>query len=108
MSYGSTRKPAELPRPSRLSTLHPFTLELCACWILRLDCPTSPAHALFLVAPDAREADIREQLRRPAFSRVTDLKVRFLPYSELSTHRESIARFGHGMKGLDAIAPTLI
>jgi len=75
---------------------------------LALGLPDQPAHALFLVAPDAREADVREQLRRPAFSRVTDLKVRFLPYSELATHRESIARFGHGMKGLDAIARTLI
>lgn len=75
---------------------------------LALGLPDQPAHSLFLVAPDVREADVREQLRRPAFSRVTDLKIRFLPYSELATHRESIARFGHGMKGLDAIARTLI
>jgi type II restriction enzyme len=75
---------------------------------LALGLPEQPAHALFLVAPDAREADVREQLRRPAFSRVADLKVRFLPYSELATHRESIARFGHGMKGIDAIARSLI
>lgn len=33
---------------------------------------------LFLVAPDAREEDVRAQLRRPAFSRVTDLAVRRL------------------------------
>src|SRR3546814_6973336 len=32
--------------------------------------------ALFLVAPDAREADVRAQLRRPAFSRIGDLDIR--------------------------------
>ena len=32
-------------------------------------------HGLFLVAPDAREADVRAQVSRPAFSRVADLDV---------------------------------
>lgn len=63
--------------------------------------------ALFLVAPDAREADVRAQLTRPAFSRVADLDVRYLAYGELERHRESIARFGSGLKGVEAIARRL-
>jgi type II restriction enzyme len=61
--------------------------------------------ALFLVAPDSRESDISDQLQRPAFSRIGDqLAVRFIAYSDLKTHRESIARFGRGMKPIEAIA----
>ncbi len=69
-----------------------------------------PDHAcgdLFLVAPDEREQDVRAQLRRPAFSRVADLKVRYLPYGELQAHRDSIARFGAGLKAIHAIAREL-
>ena len=66
-----------------------------------------PAQGLFLVAPDSREDDVRAQLARPAFSRVADLHVRFLPYGELEKHREAIARFGAGMKAIDAIARSL-
>jgi len=62
---------------------------------------------LFLVAPDAREEEVRTQLRRPAFSRVTDLQVRFLPYGELEKHKDAIARFGTGMKGVQSISRTL-
>jgi type II restriction enzyme len=62
---------------------------------------------LFLVAPDGREDDVRAQLARPAFSRVADLRVRFLPYGELGRHRESIARFGHGMRPIEALAKVL-
>ena len=65
------------------------------------------AHGLFLVAPDAREADVRAQLARPAFSRVADLRVRFLSYSDLDTHRHSMARFGQGMKAIEAVARVL-
>ncbi len=68
------------------------------------------AHALegmFLVAPNGREDEVRAQLARPAFSRVADLKVRYLPYGELESHRESIARFGSGMKAIHAISRTL-
>jgi type II restriction enzyme len=64
-------------------------------------------HGLFLVAPDARENEVRTQLRRPAFSRVADLQVRFLPYSELEKHRDSISRFGTGIKGVQAISRVL-
>ena len=65
------------------------------------------AEGLFLVAPDAREQEVKAQLARPAFSRVRDLNVRFLPYGELEKHREAIARFGTGMKGIQSIARTL-
>jgi type II restriction enzyme len=62
---------------------------------------------LLLVAPDDREGEVRSQLARPAFRRVADLGVRYLPYSELEQHRESIARFGEGLKAIDAIARIL-
>lgn len=68
------------------------------------------AHALeglFLVAPDGREEEVRAQLRRPAFSRVADLKVRYLPYGELKANREAIVRFGQGMKPVQAISRLL-
>ena len=59
---------------------------------------------MFLVAPDCREQDVRDQLLRPAFRNVNSLKVKFLPYGALQEHRESIARFGTGMKAIEAIA----
>ena len=65
------------------------------------------AAGLFLVAPDAREEDVRAQLRRPAFSRVSDLDLSYLPYGELDRNREAIARFGSGLKAIKAIARTL-
>lgn len=74
---------------------------------LALGLPAQPAHALFLVAPDSREADVREQLLRPAFSRVADLSVRYISYGDLAKHREAIARFGEGMKAIEAIARRL-
>lgn len=63
---------------------------------------------LFLVAPDDREEQVRAQLRRPAFSRVAELDVRYMPYGELGRHREAMARFGTGMKAVDAIARKLL
>lgn len=63
---------------------------------------------LFLVAPDSRESDVRAQLARPAFRAVSTLRVRFLPYGELERHRESMARFGEGLKAVDAVARTLV
>ena len=62
---------------------------------------------LFLVAPDTREKDVRAQLARPAFSRIADLKIAYLPYTELASHREQIARFGSGMKAIRAISRPL-
>lgn len=74
---------------------------------LALSSDLHAADGLFLVAPDAREEEVRAQLRRPAFNRVRDLQVRFLPYGELEKHREAIARFGTGMKGIQAITRTV-
>jgi type II restriction enzyme len=65
------------------------------------------AKGLFLVAPDDREEQVRAQLARPAFGRIGDLCVRFLPYSELEANRLSMARFGQGMKAIEAVARAL-
>jgi type II restriction enzyme len=62
------------------------------------------ARNFFLVAPDDREQDVRSQFARPAFSRVGNLDLRYLAYSDLRTNREAIARFGSGLKGVLAIA----
>lgn len=64
--------------------------------------------SLFLVAPDDREGEVRTQLVRPAFSRVRDLTLRFLPYGELKVHREAMARFGMGMKAIEAVSRVLV
>ena len=64
-------------------------------------------HALYLVAPDAREEEVRAQLARPAFRTVSHLDVRFLPYGELARHREAMARFGDGLKAIEAVAKRL-
>jgi type II restriction enzyme len=76
-----------------------------------LDLASGAAQALrgmYLVAPDAREDDVRKQLARPAFRKIHDLSVKYLPYGELERHRESIARFGEGLKAIDAIARALV
>jgi type II restriction enzyme len=62
---------------------------------------------LFLVAPDDREKDVRSQLQRPAFRQVAGLHVRYLSYGELAKHREAMARFGAGLKAVEAIARRL-
>jgi type II restriction enzyme len=66
------------------------------------------AGRLFLVAPDDREDEVRRQLLRPAFYRVRDLNVRFLPYGQLENHREDMARFGEGLKAVVAVAKSLL
>lgn len=71
---------------------------------LALGAPDHLSSSYFLVAPDNREQDVVNQFARPAFSRVRELKLHFLPYSELKAHRESIARFGTGLKGLYAVS----
>lgn len=60
-----------------------------------------------LVFAPSESLTLKAQLARPAFSRVADLGVRFLPYSELEKHRESMARFGQGMKAIEAVARVL-
>ena len=74
---------------------------------LALGTAGNASQGLYLVAPDERESDVRAQLARPAFSRVRELRVRFLPYSELEQHRHSMARFGQGMKAIEAVARSL-
>ena len=74
---------------------------------LALGIPDHGDAAFFLVAPDAREQDVRAQFARPAFSRVSELDVRYLGYSQLKLHKESIARFGSGLKGMMAISAQL-
>ncbi|MCP1243948.1 type II restriction endonuclease, partial [Acetobacter lambici] len=74
---------------------------------LALGSEAQALEGLFLVAPDKREADVREQLKRPAFSRIADLKVRYLPYGALEKDRAAIARFGHGLKPVQAISHAL-
>jgi type II restriction enzyme len=76
-----------------------------------LDLASGDAQAvcgLYLVAPDAREDDVRKQLSRPAFRRIGDLSVKYLPYSELEQNRASMARFGEGLKAIDAVARALV
>ena len=64
---------------------------------------------LFLVAPDKRQEEVREQLLRPAFRAATgQLRLRYLPYGELEKNREAMARFGQGLKAVDAIAKQLV
>lgn len=74
---------------------------------LALGVPDHEDAAFFLVAPDAREQDVRAQFARPAFSRVSTLDLRYLGYSHLRQHREAIARFGSGLKGMLAISACL-
>lgn len=74
---------------------------------LALGVPEHEGSTFFLVAPDARESDVRAQFSRPAFSRVRELDVRYIGYGELSQHREAIARFGNGGKGILSISKSL-
>lgn len=74
---------------------------------LALGVPEHEDAAFFLVAPDVREQDVRSQFARPAFSRVSKLDVRYLGYSQLRQHKEAIARFGSGLKGMVAISERL-
>ena len=62
---------------------------------------------VYLVAPDDREKEVRAQLQRPAFQGLSSLRMRYLPYGELERNRESMARFGEGLKAIDAVARIL-
>jgi len=75
---------------------------------LALGAPEHMGNHYYLVAPDSREQDVRLQFSRPAFSRVQELKLRYLPYGELREHRHAIARFGSGLKGMEAISRLLV
>lgn len=65
---------------------------------LALGSPLGEGSTLFLVAPDERRAEVAQQLHRPAFMRVAELGIRYLPYSELQQHRHTMARFGSGLR----------
>lgn len=75
---------------------------------LSLGAPASVARELFIVAPDERAADVQAQVSRPAFRGVADLRVRYLPYGELERHRQSMARFGEGLKAVQAVSRELV
>lgn len=74
---------------------------------LAVGAPASVARELFIVAPDNREAEVQAQVRRPAFRGVADLRVRYVPYGELERHRESMGRFGEGLKAIQAVSRVL-
>lgn len=74
---------------------------------LSFGAPPAVARELFIVAPDDRESEVQAQVRRPAFSGVAHLRVRYLPYGELERHRESMARFGEGLKAIQAVSRVL-
>lgn len=74
---------------------------------LALGVPDHVDAAFFLVAPDTREQEVRNQFARPAFSRVSELDVRYLGYGQIKQHRDAIARFGSGLKGVVAISAAL-
>jgi len=69
---------------------------------LALGAPEAMTRGLYLVAPDAREDDVRAQLQRPAFNQVRARQMRFLPYSELERNRDTMARFGTGVRPVEA------
>jgi type II restriction enzyme len=106
--------PSPMPRETRVEAAFEVehTTSIYSGIVRMLDLALGvPEHAgvrLFLVAPDAREDDVRSQLARPAFARVADLKVRFLPYGELERNRDAMARFGSGIKAVEAVARTLV
>ena len=74
---------------------------------LALSSTPAAAQGLFLVAPDGREDEIRKQLARAFLRPVAEMNVRYLPYGELERNKEAIARFGSGVKAIDAIAKKL-
>jgi len=68
---------------------------------------SAATQVLFLVAPDGRADEVRAQLARPAFRQVRNLNIRFLPYGELESHRQTAARFGEGLKAILAISEAM-
>jgi type II restriction enzyme len=75
---------------------------------LALGSPMGNTSRLFLVAPDSRRSEVAQQLNRPAFSRVAELGIRYLPYGELRDHAGAIQRFGSGLKPLLEISQVLV
>lgn len=75
---------------------------------LALGDPMGNGSRLFLVAPDNRRDEVAKQLRRPAFSRVAELGIRYLPYGQLKEHASAIQRFGAGLKPIMEISQQLL
>ena len=88
-----------------------ITRDLCAFTDLARRCAPdfgpAVARAAFLVAPDGRENDVLQQIRRPAFSKIGELNFRYLPYGELLGQQEAIVRFGSGLKPIFSISKSL-
>ncbi len=59
--------------------------------------------ALYLVAPDGREGEVRAQLARPSFRGLT-LRPALLPFSDLEAHCEALCRFGATPEAIAKIA----
>jgi type II restriction enzyme len=74
---------------------------------LALSSTSTAAQGLFLVAPDGREDEVRKQLARAFLRPVAEMNVRYLSYGELERNKEAMARFGAGVKAIDAIAKKL-
>jgi type II restriction enzyme len=74
---------------------------------LALSNTSAAAQGLFLVAPDEREDEVRKQLARAFLRPVGELNVRYLAYGELERNRAAMARFGEGLRAIDAIAKRL-
>lgn len=74
---------------------------------LALGTQVGAASTLFLVAPDNRRDVVAQQLKRPVFSRVSELGIRYIPYNQLKEHRETIGRFDSSIKPLMEISQLL-
>jgi type II restriction enzyme len=70
--------------------------------------PVQIARELFIVAPDNRASEVQAQVQRPAFRDIAGLQIRYLPYGELERHRDSMARFGEGLKAITAVSRPLV
>ena len=86
---------------------HPSGSGIVRVLDLALGTQVGAASTLFLVAPDNRRDVVAQQLKRPVFSRVSELGIRYLPYNQLKEHRETIGRFGPSIKPLMEISQLL-
>lgn len=58
---------------------------------------------LFIVIPDARQAEVRFQLGRPSL-RSSDTSISYILFSELRKHSEALCKFGTSVESLKKIA----
>lgn len=64
-------------------------------------------YQVWVAANDHGKSYARAQFARPAFARVMDMDLQFLAYSNLAAHRHDMARFGQGLRPLEAVARPL-